>query len=101
MRKVDRKHIAFHVLVGLYLIWAVVFATLMGLAIANSLGANNGTLTELFTGYIVLNLIMGSALFVVIRLFRNTTLLNRVIFVSYLLLGIASIITVCILKVKE
>ena len=99
MKKIDRKHTAFHVLVGLYFIWVAVFGLLMLLALINFYGDNNIALTKLFIGYIVMNLITGSALFVVIKLFRQASVLSKVIFWSYVVMGVASVITVAIIRI--
>lgn len=97
MKKFDSKHLAFHVLVALYFIWIIVFGVLMYMAIANAYGPANKNLTQLFTEWIFLNLIMGSVLFMVIRVFRNRTVLNKIILFSYILMALASIITVVII----
>lgn len=87
---------AFHVLVGLYFIWIVVFGVLMYMALKNVYSNENIVLSQLFMKWIFLNLIMGSALFVVIRIFRNRTILNRIIFYLYILMTVAAIVTVMI-----
>lgn len=97
MRKIDSKHIAFHVLVALYFIWLVVFSVLMGMALANAYGGRDAALTILFTKWIFMNLIMGSALYVSIRLFRNRTLLDKIILGSFVFIAIASIIVVVLI----
>ena len=98
MRKFDVRHLAFHVLVALYFIWIAVFGTLMGMAVANALDQNQATLSALFTQWIFMNLIMGTALFVVIRMFRNRTLLDKIIFGSYVFLAAASVIVVILIE---
>lgn len=97
MKNFDKRHLAFHVLVALYFIWIIVFGALMCMALVNAYGAANKNLTQLFTEWIFLNLIMGSALFVVIRRFRNRTVLYKVIVGSYIFMAIASIITVVLI----
>ncbi|RWX00852.1 hypothetical protein [Flavobacterium cerinum] len=98
MKKFDSKHMAFHVLVGLYFIWIVVFGVLMYVAIKNVYGQENIVLSQLFMKWIFLNLVMGSALFIVIRIFKNRTILNKIIFYSYILMAIAAIVTVMIVS---
>ncbi|MHA3786673.1 hypothetical protein ACX0HA_00575 [Flavobacterium hauense] len=97
MRKIDSKHIAFHALVALYFIWMVVFSILMGMALANAYGGRDATLAYLFTKWIFLNLIMGSVLYIVIRLFRNRTLLDKIILGSFIFIALASIIVVVLI----
>lgn len=97
MRKIDGKHLAFHVLVALYFIWIVVFGVLIGMALANSFGIDNPALADAFRTWIVLNFFMGCALFVVIRMFRYTTILVRIVTYSYIFIALAGIATVVIL----
>lgn len=94
MKNYDLKHIAFHVLVGLYFIWLVVFGVLLGIAINNILVSNNNDIARLLLVWISLNFIMGTSLFVVIQLFRNRTLLGRVILFSYGCMALAAVLTV-------
>ncbi|PZR19454.1 MAG: hypothetical protein DI539_14005 [Flavobacterium psychrophilum] len=98
MRKIDSKHIAFHVLVGLYFIWMAVFSILMGMALTNTYGnATNPYLTNVFVQWIYLNLIMGSALYISIRLFRNRTLLDKIILGSFVFMIIAAVVVVMLI----
>ena len=97
MRKIDGKHLAFHVLVALYFIWCAVFGVLIGMAVANAFGANNPALAGAFMTWILLNFFMGSALFVVIRMFRYATLLVKIITYSYILMALAGIAAVVII----
>lgn len=97
MRKIDSRHIAFHVLVALYFIWMAVFSVLMGMALANAYGKQDPTLALLFTKWISMNLIMGSALYISIRLFRNRTLLDKIIMGSFIFMAIASIVVVMLI----
>ena len=98
MKKVDSRHIAFHTLVGLYFIWIVVFGALMVMAVANAYGRHDAVLALLFTKWIFMNLVMGSALYIVIRMFRNRTLLDRIVFWSFIVLATASIIVVVLIE---
>ncbi|MFD2600935.1 MULTISPECIES: hypothetical protein [Flavobacterium] len=98
MRRIDSKHIAFHVLVALYFIWIIVFSVLMGMALTNTYGEMpNPYLTNVFVQWIYLNLLMGSALYISIRLFRNRTLLDKIILVSFILEIIAAVIVVMLI----
>lgn len=98
MKKFDVRHLAFHVLVALYFIWMAVFGTLMGMALVNNFSENQTTLSLLFTQWIFMNLIMGTALFLVIRMFRNRTVLDKIIFGSYIFLALASVIVVLMIR---
>lgn len=98
MKKFDVRHLAFHVLVALYFIWMAVFGTLMGMALVNNFSENQTTLSLLFTQWIFMNLIMGTALFLVIRMFRNRTVLDKIIFGSYIFLALASVIVVLLIR---
>lgn len=98
MRRIDSKHIAFHVLVALYFIWIIVFSVLMGMALTNTYDkAPNPYLTNVFVQWIYLNLLMGSALYISIRLFRNRTLLDKIILGSFMLMIIAAVVVVMVI----
>lgn len=83
MKKIDLKHIAFHVLVGLYFIWLVVFGTLIVITLNNAINNSNPDFIKLLLLWMSLNFIMGILLFIVLRLFRNSTLLGRIINSSF------------------
>lgn len=92
MRKIDLKHAVFHVVVGIYFLWLIVYGVLLFMASSNALNEfPNLQLNEVLRLWIILNLIMGTVLFIVIRKFRNRTLLNRVIMYSFVfLLGVSA-----------
>lgn len=92
MRNIDSKHIAFHVLVALYFIWLAVFGALLGMALVNAYETHDAALTLLFTKWIFMNLVMGSALYLAIRMFRNRTMLDRIIFWSFIVMAAVSIV---------
>lgn len=99
MKKIDSRHLVFHVMVALYFIWIVVFGILLGMALVNAYGNNtNQAVGMIFVEWIVANLVMGSALFIVIRLFRNRTLLDRIVFYSYCFMAVSAIATVLIIN---
>ena len=98
MRKIDSKHVAFHTLVALYFMWVVVFGVLMGMALANAYGPHDITLMFVFTKWIFMNLIMGSVLYIVIRLFRNRTMLDKIVFWSFIFMAMASIVVVALIQ---
>lgn len=98
MRKIDSKHIAFHTLVALYFIWMAVFSILMGMALTNTYSnATNPYLTNVFVQWIYLNMIMGSALYISIRLFRNRTLLDKIVLGSFIFMIIAGVVVVMLI----
>ena len=83
MKTYDIKHIAYHVLVGLYFIWLPVFSILLGMALHTTFIAGNLPLARIFLVWIFLNLIMGSALFIVIRLFSYRSRTGRVVLFTF------------------
>ncbi len=91
MKKVDYRHIAFHMLIALYFIWAFVFTALLAMAVINTYNLASPQLVSAFMVWIFFNLIMGTALLLVIRLFRNRKAVTKVIYYSYFLLAFASI----------
>lgn len=98
MKKIDFKHAAFHVLVAVYFLWLIVYAVLAFMALSNAYGAVNPALNDVFFLWLVLNLFMGSVLFMVIRLFKSKSLLNRVIFYTFIFMLGAAITTIFIVK---
>jgi len=94
MKNYDLKHIAFHVLTGLYFIWLLVFGVLLSMSLNHTFGAGNPQLSKIYLVWIFLNFIMGTSIFMVLRLFRNRTLLGRIIRYSFWAVIIAAVITV-------
>lgn len=83
MKNLDYRHTAFHILIALYFIWLVVFAVLNGMAMVNYYGYTNPQLGSMLFSLLALNLFMGIILFIVIRMFRDRTLLNKVVTYSF------------------
>lgn len=99
MKKFDYKHAAFHVLIALYFIWALVFMVLIGMAVITVSGtAASAELVSMLMIWIFFNLIIGTALFLVIRLFRNRSLVNKVVFYVYFVLASLSVATVLYIR---
>lgn len=97
MRKIDGKHLAFHVLVALYFIWVAVFVILISLAIANVSAAGSPLLDKAFMTWILVNFLTGSALYIVIRMFRHNTMMVKIITYSYIFLALAGIGAVAVI----
>jgi hypothetical protein len=97
MKNYDVKHIAYHALVAIYFIWFLVFAMLLAVSLGNYYGEHNRQLTKILMAWIFLNLVMGTALFIVIQQFRKQTALSRVIVFGYFLMVAASVTVVLIL----
>lgn len=97
--KADSTHKAYRIVVVVYFVWLAVYASLIGLALANSIGnAANPFLSRLFMQWMFFNLIMGTALFIVIRLFKRHTALTKVMFYSYYFVAAATLTTVLIIR---
>lgn len=95
MVRFDSRHTAFHVLIGLYFIWLAVYTALIGMTLVNTFGDTNPALNRLFMIWIFFNVLMGTALFLVIRLFGSSNaLLSNVILYSYSVLALLSIAVV-------
>ncbi len=97
MKNYDIKHIAYHVLVALFFIWIVVYATLIYLTLGNYYSGRNLQLSKIALSWIALNFFMGTALFIVIGQFRKQTVLSRAIRYGYFVMAAASVTTVLIL----
>lgn len=89
---------AFHVLVGIYFLWLIVCGFLLVMAFLNEGSQKTATLHDVFKLWIFLNLFMGFVLFTVIRLFKNKTILNKVILFTFIFIVIAAIATVVFVK---
>lgn len=98
MHKFDYKHIAFHVLVALFFIWFAVFSVLLGLSLTNALTNSYNGINNIMLPLILLNVLMGTTLFVVIKLFRNRGVLNKVIAWCYGCIAAISVVAVIIIK---
>jgi hypothetical protein len=96
MRNFDLKHIAFHALIGLYFIWLCVFSVLLYMSLSELFGRNTPQLSKIYSIWISLNIIMGTSLFLVIRLFRNPGLIGRVVKFTYFFAVLAAIIAICL-----
>ena len=92
MKQIDFRHIAYHVLVGIYFLWLVVFGILISMAMVNFFERGNHELDRVFTVWILFNLIMGSILFGVIRLFKNRGVLSQIISYTYYSIAAVSIL---------
>jgi len=94
MKNYDFKHVAYHVLVGLYFIWFTVFSVLLSMALNHTFAHGNPQLSKVYPVWICLNFIMGTSVFIVLRLFRNRKVLSKVINYSFYIVIIAAIATV-------
>jgi hypothetical protein len=97
MKNYDIKHILYHVLVAIYFIWVPVFAVLLGMSVKSSFDGAGVQLIKILLVWIMVNLVMGTALFVVMQQFHKKTILSRIIFYSYFILAAASVTTVLII----
>jgi pheromone shutdown protein TraB len=100
MKRIDVKHIAYHVLVGVYFVWLLVFGALIAMALLHALGNGNRELSKILMMWMFFNLVMGTVLFIVIRLFRTNNILSRIILYTYCLMAIAAITSVLIISVQ-
>lgn len=94
MKKLDIRHIVFHTLIAVYCIWLAVYGTLLTVALINAFGAADRQLSKMFMIWIFLNLLMGSILFVVIRLYKTPGLLNRLVLYTYCTMAVVSLAAV-------
>ena len=99
MKNYDLKYIAFHVLVGLYFIWLLVFFVLIGMSLNHTFNVGNLQLAKVYLVWISLNLIMGTSIFMVLRLYRNSTLLGKVIKFSYWFVVFAALVTAILIMI--
>ena len=96
MRELDVKHVAYHVLVGLYFIWLPIFAILIALTINSTVYMGNMQLSKILLLWIFLNLVIGTSLFAVIQLFGRQQKLGNIIRYSYFVMAAAAVITVMV-----
>lgn len=100
MKQIDAKHFAYHVLIALYFVWLSVFAILLGLAVNSAVLQADFSVGRVLLLWISLNLVIGTSLYFVIRLFEKHGLLYRFIMYSYYFLALLSV-TVVILIVNR
>ncbi|MBF01486.1 hypothetical protein [Flavobacterium coralii] len=98
MSRLDYKHTAFHILIAVYFIWFAITGTLIGMALINLYDTGNTDLNPAFTAMLLLNLVMGTVLFAVIRLFRNRTLLGKVVKYSYVFMAGTCLTTMLMIR---
>lgn len=97
MKKFDIRHIVFHTLIAVYSIWLAVYGTLLTVALINAFDKADRQLSKVFMTWIFLNLLMGSILFVVIRLYKTPGLLNRLVLYSYGIMALVTLAAVAII----
>lgn len=97
-KKIDSRHIAFHVLVAIYFIWAIIFSALIGMTIANFFSKVSASIVPMLETWLLLNFVMGSVLFMVIKLFRQKVVIMKAIRWSYFTLAITAIVIVIIAR---
>jgi len=100
MKNYDFKHVAYHVLVGLYFMWLLVFSVLLSMGFNHTISGGNPQLSQVYPVWICLNFIMGTSVFIVLRLFRNHTFLSKIINYSYYVVILAAIVTVFLIMNK-
>lgn len=93
MKEIDVKHLAYHVLVALYFIWLAIFSVLVVFALNSTLSAVNPDLTKILLLWLLLNIVIGSTLFFVIRLFNSNRVIYRIILYTYFTMVIACVCT--------
>ena len=100
MKRYDLKHIIFHILIALYSIWVLVYSALIAIVLINTFGPTTIEMKKAFMVWIFLNLLMGSLLFIVIRLYSNRTIINGLVLYSYFIMCAAAVTTVLLIKIR-
>lgn len=100
MKQIDAKHLAYHVLIALYFIWLPVFAILLGMAVNSAVLQTDFSMGGVLLLWMSLNLVIGTSLYFVIRLFEKHGILYRFISYSYYFLALLSV-TVVVLIVNR
>ena len=100
MKTYDVKHIAYHALIGLYFIWLPTFCLLLWASGSATYTSANSQYNRIFLLWIVLNYVMGSSLFFVIRLFGYKNAINTVILYSYITMALAGLGTILFMVCK-
>lgn len=83
MKGIDLKHLVYHVLIGLYFVWLALFGVLQYIACTAALADKNSGLARIVLLWLLLNLVLGTTLFLVLRLFNKKNLLQRLVQYSY------------------
>lgn len=66
----------------------------------NFFGVMNNMLSDMLMNLIVLNLLMGTALFLVFKLFRNKSILDKIVQYTFGAMSVLSVTTVLVIKFK-
>lgn len=83
MKGIDLKHLVYHVLIGLYFVWLALFGVLQYFACTKALADKNSALAGIVLLWLLLNLVLGTTLFLVLRLFNKNNRLQRLVQYSY------------------
>ncbi len=83
MKGIDLKHLVYHVLIGLYFVWLALFGVLQYFACTTALADKNSALAGIVLLWLLLNLVLGTTLFLVLRLFNKNNRLQRLVQYSY------------------
>jgi hypothetical protein len=94
MKQIDAKHLAYHVLIALYFIWLPVFAVLLGMAVNSAVFHTDFSFGKILLLWISLNLVIGTSLYFVIRLFEKHGVLYKFVSYSYYFLALLSVTVV-------
>lgn len=84
MKEIDAKHLAYHTLLGLYFLWLAIFSTLLLLYVNSLVTTGTGQICRLLLLWILLNVVIGTSLFMVIRLFNNKGWLFKFVIITYI-----------------
>ena len=98
MRQFDGRHLIFHVLIALYFIWLLLYASLIGITLYNLLNLGDAKITRVFLVWIAFNLFMGTVLFIVIRLYREQVRAGKFVLYSYSAMALLSVATILLAK---
>ncbi len=96
--KIDKRHIAFHVLTALYFIWLLLYISLVVITLLNVFGSADASLAAVLEIWLMLNFIMGAMLFIVISFYKNRSPLFTFIMYSFGSITVTAILTLILNK---
>lgn len=97
MKEIDAKHLAYHVLIGLYFVWLSLFFVLQFMAYNAIINEADTALGRLLLLWLSLNLVIGTSLFLVIKLFGKRQVLYRVVSGSYYVMAGLCVIVITLM----
>lgn len=95
-KKIDYKHITYHIIIALYFLWLIIFITLLTITLVNIFNVLDSKVASTLTSLIIFNVLMGAALYLVFRLYNTTSRIARIINYTFITVMIITALTIAV-----